>query len=285
MLAVACDGLRIRVGPRFSLAFQRTLRIPNDARTYPLPPGFGPYRLFPVEEFRDRLPPAWSEAGGYFLSMYQREAMWMAFSAAAWKPNAVKVGVGGIDAISGLPFDHTIRDNPQNYIVCPKQLWLDGLNSGEGRVTQFTAMPLGSGYSVEGQLTGKEEIGGIEIGVFEPKPGRFPDVPPPRDAETLTYAFAPAMEMGLAPGGTIEQKIYPDPYGLDTWDPDNSGQVIIHILNSEEFQAVTGQPPPLTPITAQTYTERGFPWFKIYDEAEGDVPAPDSLARLKSVGD
>jgi hypothetical protein len=207
--------------------------------------------------------------------------MWIAFSAAAWKPNAVKIGVGGIDALSGLPFDAVLRGgNEQNYLVCPKQMWLDGLNSKEGRVTQFTAMPVGSGRTVEGQLTGEERIGGIEVRVYEPKPGRFPETPPVLDTGVAAYS-APT-PMGIAPGGTIEQKIYPDPYGLDTWDSNYSGRVFIHILNSEQFHAVTGQKPPLTPISAQTYTERGFPWFKLYDEAEGDVPPSKTLGGLRS---
>ncbi len=279
MLALELRDNRIHFGERFSVAFQRTLRVPSDGRTYPLPPGFGPYPVYPVEKFRDRLPPAWSGTGHFFLSMYQREAMWIAFSATAWKPNAVKIGVGGIDAISGLPFDGVLRDDPQNYVVCPKQLWLDGLNSREGSVSQFTAMPLGSGQTVEGQLTGAEEIGGIEVRVYEPKPGRFPDTPPP-DPRTSMYSAAP---MGIAPGGTIEQKIYPDPYGLDVWDPDNWGRAFVHILNSEQFQAVTGQRPPMTPISAQVYTERGFPWFKLYDEGEGDLAPSGKLGGLKSV--
>lgn len=281
MLSVECDGSRIRIGDRFSVEFQRTLRIPSDGRIYPLPPGFGPYPLFPVRDFRDRLPETWNEAGAYFLSMYQREALWMAFSGADWKPNAVKVGAGGIDAISGLPFDGAIRNDPQNYIVCPKQLWLDGFNSGASAVTQFTAMPLGAGHTVEGQLTAKEQVGGIEIIVFEPRAGRFPDAPTTIDSGPVSQAFRGAIEMGLAGGGTVRQKIYPDPYGADSWDADNSGRAVIHILNSAEFQAVTGRKAPSTPVSAQTYIERGFPWFKIYDEEEGDLAAAKTLAGLK----
>jgi len=142
-------------------------------------------------------------------------------------------------------------------------------------------MPLGSGQTVEGQLTGAEKVGGIEIRVYEPKPRCFPDTPPPPDPRTSMYsAVAP---MGIAPGGTIEQKIYPDPYGLGVWDQDNWGCSVVHILNSEQFQAVTGQRPPMTSISAQDYTERGFPWFKLYDEGEEDLEPSESLGGLKSV--
>ena len=58
-------------------------------------------------------------------------------------------------------------------------------------IRQFVAMPLGSGYTVEGQITGAEEFGGIQILAFEPKPGRFPDAPPPRDATEPTAMYSP----------------------------------------------------------------------------------------------
>jgi hypothetical protein len=90
--------------------------------------------------------------------------------------------------------------------------------------------------------------------------------------------------MGLGAGGQMRQKIYPDPYGLDTWDPENSGTVFVHIVNSEQYEALTGHPPPPSPISAATYTEQGFPWFDLYDEEKGDVAAPRRLAGIKPVG-
>ncbi len=89
--------------------------------------------------------------------------------------------------------------------------------------------------------------------------------------------------MGLGAGGRIEQKIYPDPHGVDTWDPQNFGSLWVHLLNSEEYQAVTGREPPPTPIDARTYTEYGFPWFELFDEERGDVPPSERLASVKGV--
>lgn len=59
----------------------------------------------------------------------------------------------------------------QDYIITPDQLWLDGVASHDGRVRQFVAMPLGSGYSVEAQVTGEEVVGGLQFEVtFAPRP-------------------------------------------------------------------------------------------------------------------
>src|SRR5947207_9374928 len=148
MLAVTIEQNAIRVGERFAVAFQRTLRIPEDNQVYPLPPGFGAFLIFKVQDYADRVPPQWHEQGGVFIPMYQREALWLSFNAASWKPNAVKVGAGGINAISGESLDPMLRADPQDYIICPDQPWLDGFNTGHGTVRQFVAMPLGFGYTV-----------------------------------------------------------------------------------------------------------------------------------------
>ena len=221
--------------------------------------------------------------------MYQREAMWLSFNAADWRPNAVKVAIGKVNAVTGERLHEGLNrpGQQQNYIVCPDQPWLDGINAGEGYIRQFVAMPLGMGYTVEGQLTGKEEFGGIQIVALDPKPGRFPDAPPPVPETEVHLCCCPGVaepsEMGLAAGGRMKQKIYPDEYGIDTWDQGNYGRVYIHIVNSMMYREITGMEPPATPITARTYTEYGLPWFGLYDEDKGDVDPPEKLARVKSV--
>lgn len=284
------EGYRLWIGERFWISFQRTLRIPDDGRSYPLPPGLGGMPVQSVEPHADRLPAGWRAEGGYFIPMYQREALWLGFGGAEWKPNAVQVMVGRINAISGQPWTEELQATPQNYVVCPDQPWLDGINAGEGFIRQFVAMPLGSNYTVEGQVTGSETSGGIQIIVYEPKPGIFPDEPPaPEVSLDPTMLMAPQgfteppMEMGLAAGGKIKQKIYPDPYGIDTWDQDSRETVFVHLVNSGQYKAITNEEPPPTPIDAKTYTEYGLPWFDLYDEAKGDVSASEKLAQVKSV--
>ncbi|MEJ1420953.1 MAG: hypothetical protein Q2484_10395, partial [Candidatus Sedimenticola sp. (ex Thyasira tokunagai)] len=51
--------------------FQRTLRIPDDNREYPLPPGLGHFPVKHVDDFADKLPEAWRTHGGVFVPMYQ----------------------------------------------------------------------------------------------------------------------------------------------------------------------------------------------------------------------
>jgi hypothetical protein len=280
-LRVALANDEIRIGRRFSLAFQRTLRLPDDGKTYPLPPGLGRFPLRRVADFAGRLPAAWGRRGGFFLPVFQREALWLAFDGASWKPNAVQVGVGGVNAVSGGAWSEPLSAGPQNYVVVPDQLWLDGINAGEGLIRQFVAMPLGSGVTVEAQLTGREEVGGIQVRVFEPKPGRFPDRRPL--AGGAARMRAAGMGMGLGAGGRMRQKIYPDRYGLETWDPETWGEVFVHLLNSEQWESVTGSPPPPSPVSAAAYTEHGLPWFDLYDEEKPALPAAERLDDVRSV--
>ncbi|OAD22983.1 integral membrane protein [Candidatus Thiomargarita nelsonii] len=157
-------------------------------------------------------------------------------------------------------------------------------------------MPLGMGYTVEGQVSGKEEFGGIQIIVFEPKPGRFPEEPPKIAAATRGFPTEESdvvccefeeefggSEMGLAAGGKMKQKIYPDKYGVETWDENHFGRVYVHIVNSMMYEQITGKKAPSTPVTAKTYTQYGFPWFDLYDEHKGDVEQSNILSQVKSV--
>jgi hypothetical protein len=105
--------------------------------------------------------------------------MWIKFSAK--EPFALKIYVGGVNAISGVP----IKESPetalkrlqlsdkvkQDYVVLPDQPWLDGIASDDGRIRQFVAMPKGSGYSVEAQVTGEEKIDGMQFELTPVKRG------------------------------------------------------------------------------------------------------------------
>ncbi len=277
MLQVKTDGERLRFGEAVTVRFMRTLRIPDDGKDYPLPPGLGEFPIYRVDDYADRVPETWRRHGGVFIPMYQREAMWLSFSARWWKPNAVKVGVGKINAVSGRPWNEGLCGRPQDYIVCPDQPWLDGIHAGKGFIKQFVAMPLGMGYTVEGQMTGKEEFGGVQFKVFEPKPGRFPDEPPEpvhrEDAVAYSAPSSVSCDMGIGTGGRMRQKVYRDTYGIDTWDTTNTGRVFVHIVNSQAFREITGHEAPPSPISARYYTEAGMPWFSLYDEHKAGLEA------------
>jgi hypothetical protein len=279
----------IKVGRFFAVSFQRTLRLPDDGMTYPLPPGLGRFPLRRVRDYASKVPAAWKKRGGLFLPMYQREALWLAFEGPAWHPSALKVGAGGINAISGDTFDGRLRRRPQDYLVTPDQPWLDGINAGRGFIRQFVALPLGSGRTIEGQITGQEREGGIQLTVVSAKPGRFPTQAPSRRSNpmySMVCESAPsAYGLGLGAGGRMEQRIYPDIHDRGTWEAASSMDVHVHIATTEMWSSITGEAPPPTPVSAQAYTAYGLPWFRLYDEGKGDLAPSNVLAGIASIGE
>ncbi|KAB2109215.1 hypothetical protein AG0111_0g3523 [Alternaria gaisen] len=140
--------------------------MPDDNRLHQLPGSLGSYDLFSVEAYSNHLPNNICKSGGVFFPMWQREAMWLNFEPKQhnW---AVRVFMGHVNTISGRTMEETankeVEDQKQDYIVLPGQQWLDGICVAPGVVRQFVAMPLGSGYTVEGQKTSKEQHGELQL--------------------------------------------------------------------------------------------------------------------------
>ncbi|EON69991.1 hypothetical protein W97_09257 [Coniosporium apollinis CBS 100218] len=140
---------------------------------------------------------------GVFFPMYQREAMWISFEAKS--KFAIRVFVGGINAVSGRPWNAPPRttDAKQDYIVAPPQEWLDGIAVSKDTVKQFVAMPIGTGYSIEKQLTGKEDIGGLQLEIT-PSGGKL-EVRRTRgsyDNPSLTLSKSPR-QCGISAGSEV----------------------------------------------------------------------------------
>lgn len=266
-----------------SIDFQRTLRIPDDNREYPLPPGLGRFPVAHVDDFADNLPDTWRTHGGVFIPMYQSEALWINFSGDY--PCAVKIAAGKINAVSGEPWINGLSADPQDYAVIPEQPWLDGFNVSEDFIRQFVAMPLGEGFTAEEQITGTAEHGGVQIVVYPMKAKIYEERHKHQRMvmEDLCYSLEePMADMGLAPGGLMRQEIYEDHYGIDAWDQDNGFRCFVHLANSAQYLAITGHQPPHTPPTAKDYTSAGLPWFDYYRDGKA-LAGSDTLGKLTSV--
>jgi hypothetical protein len=292
MIELRKDQLHIRlrdVHPqaRMSIDFQRTLRIPDDGRDYPLPAGLGRFPMRHVDDFGSDVPERWLEHGGVMLPMYQSEALWINFNGDY--PFAVKIAAGKIDAVTGKTWSNSLHRHPQDYVAVPEQPWLDGYCVEKGVIRQFVAMPLGSGYSAEEQLTGEAEHGGLQIVAYPLKRAVYEEWAASRYA-ILRKSFVPALslhctaapDMGLAPGGRMRQEIYDDPFKLADWDQEHAARCFVHIANSQVWRAITGEAPPTVPLTAREYKRNGIPWFEYYSDGNA-VEGSAVLNRLKSI--
>ena len=287
------------------IEFQRTLRIPDDGRIYPLPAGFGRFPLQHVDDYKDTVPTQWIERGGVLMPMYQSEALWINFRTDY--PFAVKVAAGKINAVTGELWQTDLQADPQNYMVLPEQPWLDGFAVRKGVIRQFVAMPLGAGYSAEEQITGNANTGGIQLQVFplraeayfrsevaERLPKSLEDLLDELvDAELLDSGIRYSLSdgcmvmesgaMGLGAGGTMRQEIFKDTHDFSDWDLSLSSRCFVHFCNSLMWRQVTGNNPPHPPFAAKEYKRAGVPWFDYYHDDLSVLSGSTVLDKVKSV--
>jgi hypothetical protein len=284
---VAENGI-IHLGRRATVSFHRTLRVPDDGRSYPLPPSFGRFPLYSCFAHRHRAPSTWNAARDFFVPLHQNEALWLGFDGEPWHPTVLVIGAEGVNVITGAPWDAPLARSPQNYVIVPDQPWLDGIRTRAGLVRQFVAMPPGQGITLSEQVEKRTPHRGIQLRAHEAKSGRFPDQAPPAPeliGPQVMRSQSSAPALGIAAGGTIAQKIYPDAHGFESWESDAAASAQVHIVNSAQFFEITAEAPPPSPISAADYTTSGLPWFELFDEARGDLGSQRILEQIKSIGD
>ncbi|MGW4819112.1 hypothetical protein ACWEP4_09040 [Streptomyces sp. NPDC004227] len=307
---VRIDGNTLRLPGGVAVRFVRTLRLPEKG-THPLPPGLGEFPVRRVADYADSVPEEWRARGGVMLPVYLREAMWLSF-AGTTEPAALQVGVGKVCAVSGRPWSDRLSRDPQNYVVLPRQPWLDGINSGKGTVRQFVAVPLGLGASVEGQVTGEEVWGGVQLQSFplnDDELGRWREeerrrlrqetalsaqicgaapmaaaaAPAPGAAPAAPRRAAPAMGLGV--GGSMRQEVYRDDQPPGAWSERPAGRVFVHLVTPPQWRRITGEAPPPSPVDRAAYTSAGLPWFDYFDQDAEDLSPTEPLSGVRPAGD
>ena len=290
MITIRYDRLTFRFPDvhRFAecgIEFQRTLRIPDDGRAYPLPAGLGRFPLRHLDDFASRLPQETVRRGGVVMPIHQAEALWIKFSDRFDSPYpcAIKIATGKVCAVSGEPWTESLTRDPQNYVVVPGQPRLDGYCVEERTIRQFVAMPLGSGHTTEERLTGEGLHGGLQIAVYPMKRETYETLRLPGPFDGVCERRADYRPMGLALGGRVSQEIYRDAFGLDAWDQASGNRCFVTMANSTQWMAITGEQPPTRPPTARQYAEAELPWFLHYDRDREALDGAERLAALGSV--
>ena len=270
--------------------FQRTLRIPDNEKEYPLPPGLGRFELQHIDDLAAKLPQVLVRRGGVVMPMWQSEAMWLNFNGRQTRadyPFAIKISAGKINAITGEPWQEPLQREPQDYLVLPRQPWLDGFCVKKGLIRQFVAATLGQGATVEEQITGQAVNGGLQIIAYPMKREIYEklhrhitfDVPNGYRPSGLN---AYSVDMGFAAGGQMRQELYADSYRLDAWDQQHSSRCFVTVLNAQSWQSITGTNPPTKPPTMTDYANSGMPWFDYYAADQKPLEGSNILSRVKS---
>ena len=247
---------------KLTIEFQRTLRIPDGEREFPLLPGLGRFPLFPVRDLLAQGAAPWLNQVEAMLPMYQSEAMWLSFRPSysiaheAFYPFAVKIRTGQRDAVSGRTWSAALHRNPQDYLVLQEQSWLGGFSNGHGLVHQFVAVPFGH-QQIEGLETPElDNKGTVQIEVY-PLARRAFDLYHPTDSWKRHLTAAKnhqgsngAIELGVE--AELEpQRLNRNSFRHEDWDREARSTYSIHLANSLQWCAMTGGPPPSPPLSAR----------------------------------
>lgn len=265
--------------------FQRTLRLPDDGTEHALPPGLGKFPLRHLEDYDLGSNNHLKSRGGLLMPMFQADALWLNFYSIPFDyPVALKIATGKICAVSGEEWVDRLNRDPQDYVVVPNQPWLDGYNVSKGVIRQFVAAPLGEGVTVEEQSAGRSDIGGIQIEAFPMKRQYYVR------SVSARRRFEPRMNMnlqassimGLSAGGKMKQKIYEDPHKFEAWDLRRSERCFITIANAAQWMSITGEEPPLSPVSVEQYNIAGLPWFSYFDDDKKAIEGAKAIGKLES---
>ncbi|KAF3915745.1 hypothetical protein ABW20_dc0100463 [Dactylellina cionopaga] len=269
-LSVALQDDTIVVDGRLGITFRRTIRVPDNDQISNLPPDMGKMSLINVSGIASRLPGAMAVKGGLMVTMH-----------------------GGINVVSGEPENEntatTLRrralvakgDLIQDYVVVPGQRWLDGIAVAGGKVRQFVAAPLGSGLTIEGQLTNEELVGGLQFEIIATK--RLSTLVPSTMHLVLALSGG-GPELGIAAGGMIKQSILPDHIpksGRFQWVKDDILVFNVQMLDAIDYTRIIDGPKQAKPVSAQDYAASGGQFF---DLKEGESSIYGDFGGVKSVG-
>jgi len=305
----------MRIANNLEVTFHRTVRVKDGRTPANLPPSLGRMALYSVAKYRKNCPDDWAD-DACFMALHDHEAMWMSFSVSG-RPVALLVGAGGINALTGeklgtvLAKDNYLVAPPQPWL----DGWKD--QDGTVYQFVATPYQKGNGITVAEQLIGEEsKTGALGIAVFDVTDGAtlkgYHSYPgevygggaydsmvqsscyakshgtkpqltaslngPVKRALGPTRSAVMDCEMGIGRGGKIFQKIYPDPHGLEVWQPKPTAVFAVYLVNAQVAEEITGEK-VANPSSQETYAGN---WFELKDQELGDVAGSGKFSGLKS---
>lgn len=307
---------KLTIGP-LSVTLHRTIRVAaKDVSN--LPPSLGALPIYKVADYKETCPSYWEEEA-VFVALHNQEAVWLSFENEDPLAVLIGAGgvnaLNGEKLELNLKEENYIVTPPQPWL----DGWKDkdgtvyqfvsttfkdgeGLSVGE-QLHKEECSTGGMGIAVfEAKdpvllhrpvvLKGPEEIWGTSSG--EPLiPSKiyccsldscyYSDSMSQHTSNSIhldcDVSDMPS-EMAIGKGGKITQKIYPDPYGIDTWKKEPIAAQAIYLINSEQFSKITGLPMPDLPRDAESYYGK---WFGLKDESFKDIAGSEIFTGLKTV--
>lgn len=225
---------------------------------------FGMLPIHRLSDYADRLPIPWRNRTGVFVPLDQCEALEISITGRWWKPNAVKIGFGKTNVMTGTPWSIPLSDNPRDYLACPPVCRINGGLIRPNCRSQFTAPP-----EQNDNLTTNSPIGynQLHICVFEPRSGLFNDLPNPDFAwlaeEETGKAYNWPTDGHIETGDDSLSATLPPPCA-EMWELASVMQINIYLVNYRLYRRITGHNAPPSPITQHNRAAVGLPWSKDY---------------------
>ena len=82
---------------------------------------------------------------------------------------------------------------------------------------------------------------------------------------------------------SMQQEIFEDPHNFEAWDLRETSRCFVTIANAEQWIDLTGEEPPISPLSASDYTKAGLPWFNFYGGDKASIKGAKKLGKIKSV--
>lgn len=274
MLTLENDRLRFNF-PRVhqqaqcQIRLQRTLRLSGAGLACLRRESLGEHPLRLVDDYSRRLPRDWGFHGGIFVPLHQSEALTLSFQGNY--PCAVKVILGSMNALTGLPRKMGLSQEPQDYLETSSQQWLDRPHPGIDGPDQFISMPLDKGSRRTIHFPEGAEQLALQLQVFPMKPEvfrtHFQQSPDWDWGKFGRQAGADGvLVQGFHSPLTPESRpwLMPDLFGVDAWDIRRGGRCLVHLLNSTQYLMVTGERVRRPGFDMEDYAMAGLPWFDHY---------------------
>jgi hypothetical protein len=256
-LQVRHDGLLF--GDSLRVCFMRTPRVSDQHDADSTPQDFGEFPMFIATDYLDSAPPACRVQPSIMIPMHPHEAMWIRFSADDPKPTAVKVGVDGVNAVTGDSWHERLSADPQDYLVCPEQTRLDGHITGNGDIRQFTAASSNKNHGIRRRPPEHYNYNSIWLMVFEsrnpPPVAPHDHMGPPERGDAGIWTRPAQSTRASICMEKPRLAIQPDRYGIHTWDTLSYGWVCVYLVNTLTFLHITGQEMPPSPIPIEQRPE------------------------------
>ena len=177
----------------FQISIRKTKIVDIDKDAHSLPPDHGPFPEYKVADYN--CPEEWSR-DGFFIPVKEGDPLWIDFRGN--NECACILSVQRLNPITGKPAnlkEGLQKDPEQNYMVLPKQIWIDGYVN-EGKVYQFIITKAGEGLAVNEYLLPEEMQDSHAIGLA------FFGLRNPKSKEVVRYHYPyniPPLDLGPIP--------------------------------------------------------------------------------------